>query len=114
EIPEEELEDSEAEDEEDLMEFLMHDDTEQGLALRDALVPHAVRWFTGEACSEDEEEEDGESEGKVEDSEEEDDSDNESDEEVEAASASNRDGGSRGRRGRQATPKKAGMVKKTT
>lgn len=59
EIPEEELEDSDVEDSLDLMDCLMDEDFEQGLAIRDHLVLHAVRWYTGEAC---EDEEEGESE----------------------------------------------------
>lgn len=54
EIPEEELEADDGSA--DVMDCLVEDDFEQGLALRDHLVPHAVRWYTGEAC---EDEEDG-------------------------------------------------------
>lgn len=53
EIPEEELD--EDEDEEDFMDCLLEDDYEQALALRDYLIPHAVRWYTGEACEDEEE-----------------------------------------------------------
>lgn len=58
EIPEEELEDHD-EDEDcpvDLMEMLLADDYEQGVYLRDSLLPHAIRWYTGEACDEEEDE----------------------------------------------------------
>ncbi|CAE8665150.1 unnamed protein product, partial [Polarella glacialis] len=86
EIPEEELADEDdSEDPMDIMECLISDDFEQGKALRDYIVPHAVRWFTGDACDDfdddetddeeeeeeqkldgDDEEEEEEKEGKME------------------------------------------------
>lgn len=54
-VPEEELEgqDSDDEDPSVIMDFLLSEDYEQALALRDFIVPHAVRWFTGDACDDD-------------------------------------------------------------
>jgi len=65
EIPEEELDNSDGESM-DLMDCLLEDDYAQGLALVEHIIPHGVRWFTGEACTSDESEaknEDGEDEG---------------------------------------------------
>merc|ERR1711972_654199 len=40
---------------EGLVEYLMENDYEAGSALRDSIIPFAVRWYTGECCDEDEE-----------------------------------------------------------
>eukprot|EP00811_Abedinium_folium_P036384 NODE_9097_length_1447_cov_3.228030.p1 GENE.NODE_9097_length_1447_cov_3.228030~~NODE_9097_length_1447_cov_3.228030.p1 ORF type:complete len:355 (+),score=94.99 NODE_9097_length_1447_cov_3.228030:224-1288(+) len=48
EIPDDDL--VESHDEEDHMGYLIEDDYEKGLALRCHLIPHAIRWYTGEAC----------------------------------------------------------------
>eukprot|EP00931_Biecheleriopsis_adriatica_P011689 TRINITY_DN11276_c0_g2_i1.p1 TRINITY_DN11276_c0_g2~~TRINITY_DN11276_c0_g2_i1.p1 ORF type:complete len:335 (-),score=104.45 TRINITY_DN11276_c0_g2_i1:448-1452(-) len=73
--PDEEIPDDESEsdlEDGELMNALIDEDLEQGMGLRDSVVPHAVRWFTGEACSEDEsgDGETGESEEGEEDEEE--------------------------------------------
>lgn len=52
-IPEEELEDSEPDGGIDLMACLLVEDYQRGMALRDYIIPHAVRWYTGEACDDD-------------------------------------------------------------
>eukprot|EP00930_Biecheleria_cincta_P041869 TRINITY_DN28778_c0_g1_i1.p1 TRINITY_DN28778_c0_g1~~TRINITY_DN28778_c0_g1_i1.p1 ORF type:complete len:403 (+),score=107.24 TRINITY_DN28778_c0_g1_i1:31-1209(+) len=70
EVPEEELEEEDHEDPEGIMEYLLEEDYERGRALRDYIVPHAVRWFTGDACdefSEDEDSEEDREEGSPED-----------------------------------------------
>merc|ERR1719232_300317 len=46
---EEEVDD---EDEEELMTYLMDNDHEVGTALRDNIIPFAIRWYTGEAAPE--------------------------------------------------------------
>jgi len=45
--------DEEAEDDEGLVAMLLENDHEQGTAVRDNIVPWAVRWYTGEACPDD-------------------------------------------------------------
>jgi len=57
-----------------MMELLMENDLEIGSALREQLVPYAVRWFTGEARPEgcDDEDDEGEEEEEEDDDEEED------------------------------------------
>lgn len=64
-------------DEEQLVELLMENDHEVGSAIRDNIIPFAVRWYTGEAApdnddddDEDSEEEDGDDEDDSEDSDE--------------------------------------------
>merc|ERR1712083_1196023 len=49
------FEDSDEEEEDDDEDFnktemVMQDDWEAGCVIRDCLIPHAVRWYTGEAC----------------------------------------------------------------
>merc|ERR1719375_1497452 len=58
---EEEMSGSEDEDY-DKTEMIMQDDWETGCVLRDCVIPHAVRWYTGEAI------EDGESSDEDDDS----------------------------------------------
>merc|ERR1711865_1170953 len=43
----------EDDDDEGIMEMLMDNDHEVGMALRDQIIPFAVRWFTGEAAPDD-------------------------------------------------------------
>lgn len=62
-------------DDDTLMEILMETDLEMGCALRDMLIPYAVRWYTGEAAPDHDDESD-EEEGLEEDSEEDDEDDN--------------------------------------
>merc|ERR1712112_772086 len=50
---EDESESEEEDDADDLMEMLMDDDHHKGCAMRSAIIPYAVRWFTGEAAPED-------------------------------------------------------------
>merc|ERR1719356_661141 len=72
-IAQDEEEDDDVEDEE-LLAYLMDSDYEVGTALRDYVIPFAVRWYTGEAApevdddddddeDEEEEEEDDDEEG---------------------------------------------------
>lgn len=68
-VPEDARDESEADESADIMECLLYDDYQQGLALRDHLVPHAVRWYTGEACGAGETEEDHMEEDRAEASE---------------------------------------------
>merc|ERR1711972_925653 len=39
---------------EGLVEFLMENDYEAGCAVKDSIIPFAVRWYTGECCDTDE------------------------------------------------------------
>jgi nucleosome assembly protein 1-like 1 len=54
------LDDDEA-DEEAMMEMIMDNDHDMGIAIRDNIIPYAVRWYTGEAAPEmdDDDEADG-------------------------------------------------------
>lgn len=89
-VPEddEELDEETAESLQDLME----QDYDIGSTIRDKIIPHAVSWFTGEACQldeledvdeeDDEDEEDGDEDEDEDDEEEEDDEDEEEEEDV--------------------------------
>lgn len=57
EIPEEELDEDDDVSEDDLMNCLLQEDLEQGLALKSFLIPRAVRWYTGEACDDESDDE---------------------------------------------------------
>merc|ERR1712007_202544 len=46
-----------------LMQVLMDNDHETGIALRDQIIPYAVRWYTGEVIMEYDEEDDGRQKG---------------------------------------------------
>lgn len=60
-VPEAPCEDSDADEDSDTMaESFIKQDYEDGVALRDYLIPHAVRWYTGEACEEEDEAEEAE------------------------------------------------------
>merc|ERR1719282_1932529 len=77
-MEDEDDEEDEEDDEEDdeLVKYLMDGDHDIGMAMRDNIIPFAVRWYTGEAAPEDDDDDDDE------DSEEEDldDDDDESEE----------------------------------
>lgn len=102
----EELDEETAENLQDLME----QDYDIGSTIRDKIIPHAVSWFTGEACQldeledvdeeDDEDEEDGD-EDEDEDEEDEDDEDEEEEEDVKP------------RKSRQPAPKKGGIVQRS-
>lgn len=107
-VPEddEELDEETAESLQDLME----QDYDIGSTIRDKIIPHAVSWFTGEACQlddldddvdeeDDEDEEDGDED---EDEDEEEDDEDEDEEEDEKP-----------RKPRQPAPKKAGIVQRS-
>merc|ERR1712137_409150 len=67
-----------------LMEMLMENDHESGMALRDQIIPYAVRWYTGEAVMEmddDDDEDDESGDSDDEDESEEDDEDDDDEEE---------------------------------
>lgn len=66
---------------ESIVGFIMERDYELGTAIRDNIIPYAVRWFTGEACIDDVAESDDEdrADNGVDDAE---DDDDESDDEV--------------------------------
>eukprot|EP00933_Yihiella_yeosuensis_P027965 TRINITY_DN21777_c0_g1_i2.p1 TRINITY_DN21777_c0_g1~~TRINITY_DN21777_c0_g1_i2.p1 ORF type:complete len:199 (+),score=46.90 TRINITY_DN21777_c0_g1_i2:474-1070(+) len=63
-------EDYDSEDEEEMMQWLVHEDWEQAIILRDHVVPHAIRLYTGEAYQEEDSDEGSESEGGEEEDEE--------------------------------------------
>ncbi|EEQ97512.1 nucleosome assembly protein, putative [Perkinsus marinus ATCC 50983] len=54
-----EEEEEDDDDEVDRLHMVMADDWERAEMLKDNIIPHAIRWYTGEACSEDEEDEEG-------------------------------------------------------
>jgi len=63
-------------DDDDMIETLMNNDYEVGLALRDNIIPFAIRWYTGEAAPDEEDDdydEDDEEEDDTDEDEEEDD-----------------------------------------
>merc|ERR1711972_1203086 len=60
---------------EGLVEYLMENDYEAGSALRDSIIPFAVRWYTGECCDEDEDDDDEDDESEEDDDEDDEDSD---------------------------------------
>eukprot|EP00933_Yihiella_yeosuensis_P028965 TRINITY_DN2271_c0_g2_i1.p1 TRINITY_DN2271_c0_g2~~TRINITY_DN2271_c0_g2_i1.p1 ORF type:complete len:357 (-),score=110.46 TRINITY_DN2271_c0_g2_i1:420-1406(-) len=73
-------------DEEEAMEELLNMDYSSAWALREKIIPYAVRWYTGEAAPEDDYDEDGE---------EDDDDDDDEDESEEAPPAKGKKGGSK-------------------
>eukprot|EP00252_Welwitschia_mirabilis_P018730 TRINITY_DN417_c0_g2_i1.p1 TRINITY_DN417_c0_g2~~TRINITY_DN417_c0_g2_i1.p1 ORF type:complete len:384 (-),score=143.86 TRINITY_DN417_c0_g2_i1:314-1465(-) len=106
------------EDDEDLdeesaeqLQDLMEQDYDIGSTIRDKIIPHAVSWFTGEACQmddmdeaeEDDEDEDEDDEEEDEDEEEEDDDDDEDEDDEEE----------KPRKPRISAPKKGGVVQRT-
>lgn len=103
----EELDEETAESLQDLME----QDYDIGSTIRDKIIPHAVSWFTGEACQldeledvdeeDDEDEEDGDEDEDEDDEEEEDDEDEEEEEDIKP------------RKSRQPAPKKGGIVQRS-
>lgn len=73
--------DEDEEDEEGLVDLLMENDYEIGCAVREQLIPYAVRWYTGEAAPDDEDyDEDEDEEDEEEDEEDEEESEEEDDE----------------------------------
>jgi len=73
-------EDDEDADDEQLMEMIMDNDHDMGCAIRDNIIPFAVRWYTGEAAPEmDDDDEEEEEEDDEEDEEEDDEEDEEED-----------------------------------
>jgi len=84
-IPDDMMDDDESDgDSGQLMEMLIENDHESGVALRDHIIPFAVRWYTGEAVMDDEDEDDeddesGDSDDEDESEEDDEDDDNEED-----------------------------------
>merc|ERR550537_124184 len=75
-------EDSEDEgDEEQIISFMMENDHEAGCALRDNVIPFAVRWFTGEAAPEGDDDDDDEGDEEEEDEDDDDDDDDDDEDE---------------------------------
>merc|ERR1719214_131860 len=71
-----EVDEEEAADEADFVEMIMEQELEMGEAVRDFIIPFAVRWYTGEAApDDDDDDEDSEEEEDDEESEDEDDDD---------------------------------------
>jgi len=65
-------------DDGDMLEYLMDGNYEMGCALRDTVIPFAVRWYTGDAAPDmEDDDEDDESEGDLDDDDDEDDDDSE-------------------------------------
>merc|ERR1719389_826286 len=86
ELPTDEEDEDEDEDDDedfDLMEMYIQDDVEWSEALRDHIVQHAVRYYTGEACNlgddDDEEDDDDDEEGDEDEDDEDDDEDDDDD-----------------------------------
>lgn len=67
----------EDDDDEGIMEMLMDNDHEVGMALRDQIIPFAVRWYTGEAAPDDDDDDDEDDESDDEDDDDEEDSEDE-------------------------------------
>eukprot|EP00747_Dinoflagellata_sp_TGD_P209495 gnl/TRDRNA2_/TRDRNA2_82887_c0_seq2.p1 gnl/TRDRNA2_/TRDRNA2_82887_c0~~gnl/TRDRNA2_/TRDRNA2_82887_c0_seq2.p1 ORF type:complete len:366 (+),score=147.24 gnl/TRDRNA2_/TRDRNA2_82887_c0_seq2:54-1151(+) len=74
-------------DDDELMGLLMENDHEIGAAIRDQLIPFAVRWYTGECAPEDDIDDDDEDDEEDDDEPDEDDEDEEDSEEEEAPKA---------------------------
>jgi len=70
-----ELDSDEDEDDDDMMEMIMDRDHEMGQAIKEQLIPFAVRWYTGEAAPDmDDDDDDEDEESEDEDDDDEDDS----------------------------------------
>merc|ERR1712107_414311 len=65
------------------MKVLMEDDHESGIVLRDQIIPHAVRWYTGEVVMKDDNDEDDEDDDDEDDESEDSDEEDESEEDDE-------------------------------
>merc|ERR1719214_366446 len=71
-----ELEEGMPDDEDGVVEMIMESDLQIGEALKESIIPFAVRWYTGEAApDDDDDDEDSEEEEDDEESEDEDDDD---------------------------------------
>jgi len=70
----------EDDDDEGIMEMLMDNDHEVGMALRDQIIPFAVRWYTGEAAPDDDDEDEDEDEESEDDDDDEDEDEDSEDE----------------------------------
>lgn len=73
------LDGADFDEDENVVGFMMERDFELGMAVKDNIIPFAVRWYTGEACPEM-----GDDDSDDEESEEEDDDDDDDDDEEEA------------------------------
>jgi len=71
-------------DDQQIMEMIMDNDHDMGCAVRDNIIPYAVRWYTGEAAPDMDDDDEEEEEEMDEDDEEEDDEEDDDDDEDEA------------------------------
>jgi len=99
--------DYDEEDDEDMIDMLMENDYEIGCAIKEQLIPYAVRWYTGEAApddySDDEDEDDEEDEDDDDDDDEDDDDDDDEPQpRRKAGGKPRRDGGGGGGGGKSA------------
>ena len=84
----EELDEDEDEEAIEQLQDLIEEDYEMGCCFKDEIIPHAVRWYTGEAYGSEDEDESGDEDG----SEDEEDSEEYSDEDSEEDSAEDSEG----------------------
>ena len=84
----EELDEDEDEEAIEQLQDLIEEDYEMGCCVKDEIIPHAVRWYTGEAYGSEDEDESGDEDG----SEDEEDSEEYSDEDSEEDSAEDSEG----------------------
>jgi len=75
--------DDEEEDEDEWLGMFMDNDHEVGTDIKDSLIPYAVRWYTGEACPEDEGDDEDDEDDEDDDDEDEDDDEDDEDEDDE-------------------------------
>merc|ERR1712227_1066146 len=71
----EQMEMDDDDDDDEILEMFMDRDHEIGGAVKEQLIPFAVRWYTGEAAPDDDDDEDSEEEDDEDDDSEEDDDD---------------------------------------
>ncbi|CAK0843406.1 unnamed protein product [Prorocentrum cordatum] len=90
-------------DDQQIMEMIMDNDHDMGCAVRDNIIPYAVRWYTGEAAPDMDDDDEDEEEEMDEDDEEEDDEEDDDDDEDEVP----KKGGKKDPKG-SAGPKKKG------
>jgi nucleosome assembly protein 1-like 1 len=79
------MDDDDDDDDDEMIKYFLESQLEVGEALRDQIIPFAVRWFTGEADPNKDDDDDDEDEEEEEDDDDDDDDDEESDEDDEPA-----------------------------
>jgi nucleosome assembly protein 1-like 1 len=72
-----EFDEDDVDDEDGLVDMMMDNDYEIGEAIKDQIIPFAVRWYTGEAAPEDDDDDDEDDEEEEDDDEDEDEEDDE-------------------------------------